>query len=171
MGQTEPHKNVGLLIDAWRAGVPVGLHLVICGPGGRDDGRLRLMVAQSGLGDKVHFTGALTDVDLARVYADAHLFLLPSLAEGFGFPPLEAMARGVPTAVSDIDSLVEVTRDGALQFDPRDPAGLARLVTQMSDDSQLRSHLSSAGRRVAGTYRWADTAAAIWEEVRHAVAD
>lgn len=171
VGQTEPHKNVGMLVDAWRAGVPASLHLVICGPRGRDDERLRLMVAKSGLGDRIHFAGLLADRDLARLYADAHLFVLPSLAEGFGFPPLEAMARGIPTAVSNVASLVEVTRDGALHFDPRDPAGLAHLISQMSDDRQLRVRLSSAGRQVADTYRWADTAAAVWEEVRHAVDD
>lgn len=169
VGQTEPHKNVGVLIDAWRAGVDARLHLVIGGPPGRDDERLRQAVGRSGLGNRVHFTGLLDERNLARLYSDAHLFLLPSLAEGFGFPPLEAMARGIPTAVSSIASLVEVTRDGALRFDPRDPAGIAHLVNEMSDDPQLRERLSSAGRRVASAYRWTATAAEIWEEVRHAV--
>jgi glycosyltransferase involved in cell wall biosynthesis len=171
VGQTEPHKNVGLLLDAWRAGVPDGLHLVVCGPAGRDDERLRTAAAGARLAGRVYFTGLVDDRRLARLYADARLFLFPSLAEGFGFPPLEAMARGVPTAVAAATSLPEVARDGALHFDSRDARALASLVTQMSEDRTLRDALSARGRRIAAGYTWAATARAVWEEVRNAVAE
>jgi glycosyltransferase involved in cell wall biosynthesis len=171
VGQTEPHKNVGLLLDAWRAGVPADLSLVICGPAGRDDGRLRDIVATTpALRNRVHFTGLFDEASLARVYSDARLFLCPSLGEGFGFPPLEAMARGVPTAVSTAGSLPEVTAGGALEFDPQDADALAALVTRLATDTRLRSRLRAEGRDVAGRYTWAATAAALWEEARHALA-
>ena len=170
VGQTEPHKNVALLLEAWRAGVPPDLHLVICGPPGRDDARLRDLAAAADLRDRVHFTGMLDEAKLARVYSDARLFLFPSLGEGFGFPPLEAMARGIPTAVSTSGSLPEVTADGARQFDPQDAAGLAALVTRLATDSRLRGQLRTKGRAVAARYTWAATAAALWEEARHALA-
>lgn len=169
VGQTEPHKNVALLLDAWRAGVPEDLHLVICGPAGRDDAQLRARAAAPDLRSRVHFLGLLGDQELARVYEDAQLFVLPSLGEGFGFPPLEAMARGVPTAVSDVGPLPEVTAGGALVFNPADVDGLAALVTRLATDATLRMRLRDAGRVVAARYTWAATAAGLWEEVRQAV--
>lgn len=169
VGQTEPHKNVAVLLDAWRAGVPDDLDLVICGPAGRDDARLRDLASAPNLRSRVHFLGMLDDADLARVYEDARLFVFPSLGEGFGFPPLEAMARGVPTAVSNAGPLPEVTNGGAEVFDPRDIDALAALVTRLATDSDLRTGLRARGRSVAGTYTWAATAAALWEEARQAV--
>jgi glycosyltransferase involved in cell wall biosynthesis len=170
VGQTEPHKNVALLLEAWRAGVPEDLHLVICGPPGRDDERLRHLAAGAGLRERVHFTGLLDEAKLARVYSDARLFVFPSLGEGFGFPPLEAMARGIPTAVSTSGSLPEVTAGGARQFDPNDASALAALVTRLATDSRLRSQLRTTGRAVAARYTWTATAAALWEEALHALA-
>jgi glycosyltransferase involved in cell wall biosynthesis len=169
VGQTEPHKNVSLLLDAWRAGVPADLHLVICGPAGRDDERLRRIADVPELRARVHFTGRLDDAALARAYQDAQLFVFPSLAEGFGFPPLEAMARGIPTAVSTAGALPEVTAGGAELFDPQDAAALAVVVTRLAEDSALRSQLIARGRGVAAKYTWAATAAALWEEARQAV--
>jgi glycosyltransferase involved in cell wall biosynthesis len=170
VGQTEPHKNVAMLLDAWRAGVPADLDLVICGPAGRDDARLRDLAAAPDLRSRVHFLGLMGDQELARAYQDARLFLFPSLSEGFGFPPLEAMARGIPTAVSNAGSLPEVTNGGAVVFDPRDVDALADLVTRLATDSDLRTKLRAKGRIVAGRYTWAATAAALWEEARQAVA-
>lgn len=169
VGQTEPHKNLGLLLDAWRAGVPSDLDLVICGPAGRDDERLRGLAGAPELRSRVHFTGRLEDAALARVYQDARLFVLPSLAEGFGFPPLEAMARGIPTAVANAGALPEVTSGGAELFDPYDPEALAGLVTRLESDARLRSRLRAQGRKVAAQYTWAATAARLWEEAHRAV--
>ena len=171
VGQTEPHKNVALLLDAWRAGVPPDLQLVICGPAGRDDAHLRDLAGAADLRTRVHFTGRLDESALARVYEDARLFLFPSLGEGFGFPPLEAMARGVPTAVSNAGALAEVTAGGAMLFDPHDADALAALVTRLAADTDLRTRLRKRGREVAARYTWAATAAALWEEARHAVSD
>jgi len=170
VGQTEPHKNVGLLLDAWRVGVPEDLHLVVAGPPGRDAKRLNDLVERTGLTDRVHFTGLLDDSTLAWLYSYAEMFLFPSLAEGFGFPPLEAMAHGIPTAVSNIPILAEVTRDGAELFDPHDAEALAVTIHRIREDRQRRATLADAGRRVAAGYRWATAASAVWQEVRLAIA-
>jgi glycosyltransferase involved in cell wall biosynthesis len=171
IGQTEPHKNIGLLIEAWRVGVPQDLHLVIVGPPGRDDERLRDLASRSVLRDRIHFLGSVSEGRLARLYENATCFLLPSRAEGFGFPPLEAMARGVPTAVAAAGSLPEVTAKGALHFDCDDAAALANLVQGLADDDRLRRRLVTEGRRVARRYRWADTAEVAWSAVREAIED
>jgi len=169
VGQTEPHKNIELLIDAWRVGVPQDLQLVVAGPPGRDADRLDELVTHRGLADRIRFTGLLNDSTLAWLYSHAEMFLFPSLAEGFGFPPLEAMARGIPTAVSDIPSLAEVTRGGAHLFDPHDPAALARLITEISEDREGRHARSESGRRITDTYRWSTAAALVWGHVHKAV--
>lgn len=169
VGQTEPHKNVGLLLDAWRAGVPPDLNLVIAGPPGRDEAALRHLAEHPALRDRVFFAGHLPTGRLRAAYRDAQLFVFPSLAEGFGFPPLEAMAMGIPTAVSSATCLPEVTDGGALVFDPADAEGLARVVTRMSQDEGLRATLRVEGPAVAERYRWSATADAIWEEIHHAL--
>jgi glycosyltransferase involved in cell wall biosynthesis len=171
VGQTEPHKNVGLLLEAWRVGVPRDLHLVVCGSPGRDDERLRSLAAGPDLRYRVHFVRVSSDVELARIYHGARMFIFPSLSEGFGFPPLEAMRFGVPTAVSTSPSLPEVTGDGALHFNPHDPQALATIVGRLHEDDQLRTRLGTDGRAVADSYRWSTTAKAVWRLVHDAVAD
>lgn len=167
VGQTEPHKNVGLLLDAWRIGVPVDLHLVIAGRAGRDDDRLRAVVAQDrSLRRLVHFEGSVDEPRLAMLYEHAACFLFPSRTEGFGFPPLEAMARGVPTAVAKSGSLPEVTDGGALVFDPDDPAGVATICEQLMSDAAQRERLVEGGRRIAGRYAWRETARTAWAAIR-----
>jgi glycosyltransferase involved in cell wall biosynthesis len=169
VGQTEPHKNIGLLLEAWRIGAPKGMHLVITGRAGRDDERLREIVARhSILRELVHFTGGVDEPRLARLYEDATCFLFPSRTEGFGFPPLEAMARGVPTAVANSASLPEVTDGGALVFDPDDPQGVADICMRLADDVAERERLAGAGRIVAGRYVWRETAQAAWTAIREA---
>jgi len=169
VGQTEPHKNVGLLLQAWRVGVPRGLHLVIAGRAGRDDERLREIVAgDRRLRELVHFTGGVDEARLARLYEDATCFLFPSRTEGFGFPPLEAMARGVPAAVANSGSLPEVTDGGALIFSQDDPEGLADICSRLTNDAAQREELADAGRLIAGRYVWRATAHTAWKAIREA---
>jgi len=167
VGQTEPHKNIGVLIEAWRIGVPRGLHLVIAGRPGRDDERLRSIVGgDQSLRELVHLVGSVDEQRLARLYEDATCFLFPSRTEGFGFPPLEAMARGVPTAVANSSSLPEVTDRGALIFDPDDPQAVADICSRLVQDEAERARLATVGRVVAGRYVWRETALIAWKAVR-----
>ena len=169
VGQTEPHKNVDRLVAAWSLGVPDGLDLVIAGPPGRAEPSLLDTIARSHARTRIHRVGRLAEDVLARLYADATCFVFPSLVEGFGMPPLEAMARGVPTAVSRIGVLIEVTRGAALTFDPLDPAAIAAVVRQLTEDTAERKRLAKAGPAVAGEYRWDLTADTAWAVIRGAV--
>jgi glycosyltransferase involved in cell wall biosynthesis len=166
VGQTEPHKNVERLVAAWDLDVPRDLVLVIAGPPGRDEPRLTELIAGSPARARIHRLGRVSEDSLARLFADATCFVFPSLAEGFGLPPLEAMARGVPTAVADAGALPEVTADGAIRFDPLRPEAIAEAVTRLVEDTALRTRLTVAGPAVAGRYRWVDTAETAWRVVR-----
>lgn len=170
VGQTEPHKNVGLLLDAWEAGLPGDLHLVIAGRPGREHARIVERTSRPLLAGRVSILGKVTPGQLETLYARATCFLSPSRAEGFGFPPLEAMARGVPTAVARAGSLPEVTAGAALTFDPDDPRELATRVLYMATDSNARSSLISDGIQVAGRYRWRTAAEAVWAIARDTAA-
>ncbi len=167
VGQTQPHWNVGALIEAWRAGAGAnrGLHLVICGPAGRDDASLRELVGRARLDGRVHFTGRLSPERLAAAYREAEMFLYPPLIEGFGYPALVAMAHGVPTAVSNRGALRETTSGGALLFDPDDTTDLVALVNQLAGDEALCDRLRHAGPLVAARYRWDATIDGFWGEV------
>ncbi len=168
VGQTEPHKNVGLLLDAWEEGAPAQLDLVIAGQPGREHDQIVQRAARPPLAGRVFVLGKVSSGQLETLYARATCFLSPSRAEGFGFPPLEAMARRVPTAVARAGSLPEVTADAALTFDPGDPLELASRVVEMATDSDVRSSLIAAGVKVSGRYRWRTAAEAVWAVARAA---
>jgi glycosyltransferase involved in cell wall biosynthesis len=169
VGQTEPHKNVERLIAAWMLDIPRNLSLVIAGPPGRDEPRLTKVIADSSARARIHRLGRVSEESLARLYVDATCFVFPSLAEGFGLPPLEAMARGIPTAVADAGALPEVAADGAIRFDPLKPEAIAEAVTRLVEDAALRTLLTVAGPKVAGRYRWANSAETAWRVVRSVV--
>jgi glycosyltransferase involved in cell wall biosynthesis len=163
VGATEVSKNVGLLIDAWSTRAPAGLHLAIVGPPGRDHAHLSERAAT--LGSRVLIRGAVDEAELERWYRGASVFLFPSRTEGFGFPPLEAMLRGVPVVASSAGSLPEVLGDAALFHDPDDPAALSTHVERLMQDDVLRTRQVALGRAQAARYGWdragAETAAVL----------
>ena len=166
VGQTEPHKNVSLLLDAWDIGKPADLHLVIAGSPGRDHDRIVERVRRSPLSDRVTILGKVTAGQLRTLYGSARCFVFPSRAEGFGFPPLEAMALGVPTAVARTGSLPEVTGGAAATFDPDDAAELASRVEEIASESPERTRRIADGIAVSGRYRWSAAAQTVWSVVR-----
>ena len=112
------------------------------------------------------FPAWLPAEDLEGLYALADAFVFPSLAEGFGLPVLEAMARGVPVACSDRSSLPEVAGDAALLFDPEDPRAIAAALARLLGDAALAERLRGAGRARAATFTWercAELTAAAYE--------
>lgn len=156
VGATEVHKNVGILLEAWAAGSPGGLSLAIVGQPGRDHARL---AAQAGrMGGRVRLVGRATDEELERWYRHATVFLFPSRMEGFGYPPLEAMQRGVPVVASTSGSLPEVLGDAAIYHDPDDATALRRSVEQLTEDPNERDRCVASGYGQAARYRWSGTA-------------
>ena len=117
------------------------------------------------LGVRAVFPAWVSAEDLEGLYAEAAAFVFPSLAEGFGLPVLEAMARGVPVACSDASSLPEVAGDAALLFDPRDPRAIADAISRLLDPA-VAERLRAAGRARVAQFTWercADLTAAAYE--------
>lgn len=159
VGNDKPYKNLELLIEAFaryaaRRDGARDARLVIVGPSAGLDGA----IAARGLSARVIRTGFLAEDELRRALSRASLFVFPSLVEGFGLPPLEAMALGVPTAVADVEPMRSVAGGGALRFDPRDAAGLAAMLERTLGDEADLARWSERGRARAAELTWDQTA-------------
>jgi glycosyltransferase involved in cell wall biosynthesis len=147
-----PHKNVGRLIDAVASLDEIRPVLVIPGYPTATEEELQRRAKASGA--EVRFLGWVGDRMLDGLYRAADVFAMPSLAEGFGFPVVEAMLRGTPVASSDATSLPEVAGDAALYFDPLDTAAIATALQRLLTDSVLRTRLVAAGLERAQEFSW-----------------
>jgi glycosyltransferase involved in cell wall biosynthesis len=124
------------------------------------------------LGDSVHLTGYVDDADLPALYAGADCFLYPSLYEGFGLPPLEAMACGTPVVTSDVSSLPEVVGDAGIMVEPRDVDAIVRAVCRIIESPDFARDLRERGIARARTFTWERAAAehaALYREVARSV--
>jgi glycosyltransferase involved in cell wall biosynthesis len=166
-----PHKNLPRLVEAFAraAGeVDAGLRLVIVG--GEPPAALQQAVARS-LGpraEQVVFPGYLERAGLLALYNACRAFVWPSLYEGFGFPPLEAMACGSPVVSSAASVMPEVLGEAAHYFNPTDPADMARAIREVLTDAGLRDRLVQRGTRQAAQFTWAEAArktAAVYRDV------
>lgn len=157
VGRLEPRKNFPRLIAAYallRERLDPPHHLVIAGGRGWLDDEILAAPERYGVEDWVHFPGFVADEDLPALYSLADLFAFPSLYEGFGIPPLEAMACEVPTIVADNSSLPEVAGDAALLVPATDVDALAAALERGLTDAEWRSGAIRAGRRQAERYTW-----------------
>lgn len=147
-----PHKNLGRLIDAFAL---VRRDAVLLIPGFETPFEAEL---KQRAGERVRFLGWLDDATLDGLYRAATCFVLPSLAEGFGLPVLEAMLRGTPVACSRTSALPEVAGDAAFYFDPEDTNEIAAALELLLDNEQLRAYLRKAGLERARRFSWEATA-------------
>ena len=115
-------------------------------------------VAELELAEVVHFLENVSDEDLARLYNAARCLALPSHYEGFGLPPLEAMACGTPVVVSNRSSLPEIVGDAGLLINPDRPEELAEALARILDDDELQSSLRQRGLARSGEFSWTKTA-------------
>lgn len=169
VGTLEPRKNITLLLDAWSLlASRHGLHptLVIVGGKGWFYEELDARVRALGLTDSVRFVGYVPDDELASWYAAATLFVFPSLYEGFGFTPLEAMASGVPVLTSNRSSLPEVVGDAGMVLPPDDPTSWADTIAMLLSSPEKRAAMVEAGYRQAASFSWDDTARQIADVYR-----
>src|SRR5207248_6728880 len=113
-------------------------------------------IESSSVRQRIRRVGYVSDKELRCWYAGADVFVYPSLEEGFGLPPLEAMALGTPTIASNNSALPEVVGDAALTIDPTDEAGLASAIEAVLTDNTLADCLRAAGPKQAATFSWAD---------------
>lgn len=159
-GNVKPHKNIERLIDAFvllRKKGRDDLKLLITGSEISRYATLRRAVHRHNLHQHVRFLGYQSEETLAALYRLAEVFVFPSLYEGFGLPPLEAMASGTPVVVSNVSSLPEVVGDGGLLVNPYDPQAIADGVAKVLDDDQLRRDLTARGLVRARAFSWAES--------------
>ena len=163
LGTLEPRKNLARLIEAFARLPAQGLPHTLALAGGRGwlYNPIFEQVERLGVKDRTRFLGYVADDDLPALYSLADAFAFPSLYEGFGLPPLEALACGTPTVVSDASSLPEVVGEAALQVAPTDVAGLAEALVRLVTDEALRARLRAAGPVQAARFSWATAAQAL----------
>ena len=156
-GNVKPHKNLERLIEAFNLVRKRGLEhlkLVLIGDEISKYAALRRAVHQHQLHQYVRFLGYLPEETLAVMYRLAGVFVFPSLYEGFGLPPLEAMASGTPVVTSNVSSLPEVAGDAAVLVDPYDPEAIADGIERVLCDQTLRRDLRAKGLARAQQFSW-----------------
>jgi glycosyltransferase involved in cell wall biosynthesis len=152
-GQRRPYKNWDGLVRALAlVEEDIRPRLVITGARGEDP--LRAVVDETGLHDWVDLRGWVDDAELADLYARARAMAMPTFAEGFGLPVLEAMSAGLPVLASDIPVLREVGGDAALWFDPHDPGSMAGALRIVATQPGRLAELAEQGRRQAAMFTW-----------------
>jgi len=162
VGNAYPHKNLEVLLKVFSRlhGERPELRLVLVGKIDYFYERVRAAAAALNLWQKenrnsaVIFPGYVPDAQLEILYAEARAYVFPSLYEGFGLPPLEAMAKGCPVVSSDRASLPEILGSAALYFDPADPDDMAAQIRIILDDPARREALIVSGRAQAKKYDW-----------------
>ena len=155
VGNIEPKKNIGRLIDAYLEVVRqsrIPHSLVLAGQFAWKYGDVQQKVA--GHGDRIVCPGYIAPSDLPAVYRLAGLFVFPSLYEGFGLPPLEAMACGTPTVVYGAGALPEITAGHAMTVDPLSVESIGRAIHVMLHEPSLRKRLTESGREHVRRFRW-----------------
>jgi glycosyltransferase involved in cell wall biosynthesis len=157
VGTIEPRKNLLTLIRAYDELLRTTTRrpqLVLCGGRGWLYDEIFRLVEDLKLQDQVRFTGYVEDADLPALYSAAEAFVYPSFYEGFGLPPLEAMACGAPVITSDISSLPEVVGKAGLTHAPNDARALTEAMAKLLGDETAREHFRREGLKQAAKFSW-----------------
>lgn len=157
VGNSYPHKNLEGLLSIFKKvqeKISNPLQLVLVGTEDYFYLRLKQSPEARALGNSLVCTGYLSDEDLVSVYRHALTYVFPSLYEGFGIPPLEAMAHGLPIVASNRTCLPEILQDAALLHDPKDEEGFARIICSVIEDPKLQQMLRERGTRHAKRFSW-----------------
>ena len=167
VGGLSPHKNLPRLIEAFALANRPDARLILVGDIGdvfhTHVPALREAVERFGLGDLAHFTGFVPDADLAHLYRRAYALAQPSLMEGFGLPPVEAMACGTPVLCSTAGSLPEVVGEAGVYFDPTDVEAMADAISALLDDPPGRDRLAGLALARSKRFTWASAARSLLE--------
>jgi len=161
VGTIQPRKNLGTLIEAFnllKQGRDISHKLVIVGRKGWLYEQLFKRIHELGLDEEILFTGFVPDEELPSIYGRAGVFVYLSLFEGFGLPPLEAMACGVPVITSNTTSLPEVVGNAGITLPPTDVAKVSEALRQIICDKELRTTMRQKGLKQARLFSWEATA-------------
>lgn len=169
-GTLEPRKNIPRIIAAWEAlAKKFDWDLVLAGRIGWKAHEIEQALARSPHKDRIHRLGYVDDTDLPAILSGASAFVWPSLFEGFGLPPLEAMACGTPVIASNASSIPEVTGDAALLVDPYSTDALREAMGAVANSPALAQELSQKGLQRVQQFTWARTARMTLETYRRAM--
>jgi glycosyltransferase involved in cell wall biosynthesis len=156
VGRATPHKNLFRLVEAFailHKKYP-DLMLVFAGKMDANYKRVEAFVTRHRLAHRTVFTDFISEGELRWLYENTAAYVFPSLSEGFGLPPLEAMIHGAPVISSNATCLPEINGDAAHYFDPNSTLAIAKAISSVLSDSHLRGRLIRAGRIQAGSYSW-----------------
>jgi len=174
VGTLEPRKNLLTLLKAFDQIVrqtSLRPQLVIAGGEGWLMDETFSFIKHSGIGDRLRLTGYLGDAELRALYSSCRIFVYPSLYEGFGLPPLEAMACGAPVIAGRVAALQEVLGSAARLFDPLNVEALAGSIVELMENDEERRRLASNGPKHAAKFSWAETARRTLNVYRDAVSE
>lgn len=162
IGNLAPHKNLACLLEAAAARPQGAAELIVAG------GMDARVFADAGLRARpgTRLIGRVSDAELRALYEGALALVFPSLTEGFGLPPVEAMACGCPVLATTGGAVPEICGPAALYVDPTDRAGWTEAMTRIAATPALRADLTAGGHARAAIYRWADSAEALLRRVR-----
>jgi glycosyltransferase involved in cell wall biosynthesis len=158
VGNVSTRKNLGTIVRTMAHLRDPGIRLLVAGRTHSDTARLQAEIQRLGLGERVRFAGFVADRELPALMRGAVALVHPSVDEGFGLPPLEAMAAGTPVIAACAGSIPEIVGEAALLVVPGDIGAWADAVTRVRDDPDLRARLSAAGRARAADFTWHRTA-------------
>lgn len=171
LSSADPRDNTEAVLEAYAVAARDDVQLVVGGGLGGRDGVLRRHAAALGLdGDRVLFTGRLSDDDLLARYRSAAAYVDASLFEGFGYQVLEAMACGAPVVASSSTSIPEVVGDAGLLCDPRSPHAIAGALVRLLDEPGLAAELRTRGFARAQSFTWQRSAAGLASALDEALA-
>jgi len=169
VGTLEPRKNIPGLLEAYRSLLDAKVTrapLVLVGGKGWLYDEIFERVKELQLTRQVRFLHRVPDAELVGLYNGASLLATVSFYEGFGLPPLEAMACGAPVVVADRASLPEVVGEAGLLVDPDDPDDIARALTRVLTEESLRARMRELGLAQAARFTWEKTARETWAVYR-----
>lgn len=167
VGSIEPRKNLLILLKAYNLLVKEekdDLPLILVGFKGWENQEIMQDIGKNK--EYIRYLGFVSDSELAHVYNLATVFIYPSLYEGFGLPPLEAMACGTPVIVSNVASLPEVCGDAALYVVPTDPIDIKNKILAIAKDEKLREKLSQKSKAQAALFSWEKSASDHFEVIK-----
>jgi len=159
VGNVKPHKNLGALVDAFgKICDKIPHDLVIVGKKeGFITGDHTIQEKSKEFKDRIIFTGVVSDQELKQYFVQSDVFVFPSLYEGFGFPPLEAMAAGTPVVSSNAASIPEICGNAVLYFNPYDIDQTANRILKMLNDDSMKKEYIIKGKKRAKLYNWNNT--------------
>jgi glycosyltransferase involved in cell wall biosynthesis len=171
VGLIEPRKNLPMLLQSYAQllKTQLDLPLVLVGRQGWDFEKVSQMIKGLGIERCVLLTGYIPDQDLPLIYNLARVFVYPSSYEGFGFPPLEAMACGTPVITSAVSAMLETVADGGVLIPPQDEDALTKALIMVLQDQSKQEYLSNRGQLRAAEFTWERTARETVHVYEHAV--